>query len=125
MPLGRTETPDGTWLNTAQEYMSTHLQHPVTIQRLANLCHMSERTFCRRFREETGVPPIAYHRMLRIRKAGELLSSGICTLEYVAEALGFTDAAHLSRCFFRETGMHPGEMKRTQALPHEKYAAER
>ena len=30
----------------------------------------------------------------------------------IADALGFSDAAHLSRCFYRETGCHAGEMRR-------------
>ncbi len=99
-------TADAGWLSKAMTYMSTNLQRPVALAELCAVCHMSERNFCRLFKEATGVSPIAWHRKLRIRKAEEFLASGLCTLESLAELLGFTDAAHLSRSFYRETGVH-------------------
>ncbi len=102
-------TPDIGWLSQAMNYMGSNLQRPVTLAELSAVCHMSERNFCRLFKDATGVSPIAWHRQLRIRKAEEFLSSGLCTLENLAELLGFTDAAHLSRTFFRETGIHASQ----------------
>ena len=40
----------------------------------------------------------------------------LMTLEATAEFLGFTDAAHLSRCFVQQTGVTPGQYRR-QARP--------
>ncbi|MBE5771927.1 MAG: helix-turn-helix transcriptional regulator [Clostridiales bacterium] len=100
------------WLAYAVSYMGRHLDAPLTLALLAEKCHMSERTFSRKFKAAMDVTPIAYHRRLRIQKAKEFLSSGAYTLEATAEALGFTDAAHLSRSIFQETGVHAGIFRR-------------
>lgn len=99
-------------IDPALNYMRTHLQQPASLPLLANLCHMSERTFCRRFQAETGMPPVAYHRRLRIVKAKELLESGIYTVEQTAEALGFVDTAHFSRTFFKMMGFPAGSIRK-------------
>ena len=102
----------GDWLARATAYMGAHLDAPLTVEALADFCHMSERTFCRKFKEATGQAPIAYHRRLRILKAQEFLENGAFTLEAIAEALGFSDAAHLSRCYYREMGRHVQDERR-------------
>ena len=98
-------------ITPALQYMSGHLQRPVYLEKLAALCCMSERTFCRRFRKEMGEPPIAYHRRLRLRKAQELLQTGMYTVEQTAEAMGFVDAAHFSRAFARQMGYTAGSVR--------------
>ena len=103
---------EGNWLTASISYMGAHLQGPLRLEELAARAFMSERTFCRKFKEATGLPPIAYQRRLRVQKAQELLSSGYYTLEDAAAALGFTDAAHLSRCFYQETGVRAGSLRR-------------
>ncbi len=110
---------DDNWLSFALAYMGRHLDAPLTLPLLSEKCHMSERTFSRKFKSAMDISPIAYHRRLRIRKAQEFLSTGAYTLEATAEALGFTDAAHLSRCIYRETGMHAGALRKGRPDPGE------
>ena len=105
------------WLTYAISYMGRHLDAPLTLALLAEKCHMSERTFSRKFKASMNTTPIAYHRRMRIQKAQEFLSSGAYTLETTAEVLGFTDAAHLSRCFYQETGIHAGALRKQNILP--------
>lgn len=95
------------WLSVVIAYMGEHLQAPLSLERLSALCHMSERTFLRQFKEATGQTPIAWHRHLRTVKAQEFLDSGLFTLDSAAELFGFTDASHLSRCLRREAGKMP------------------
>lgn len=107
----------GDWLHGTMARMRENLREPIPLAELALGCGMSERTFSRRFREETGLSPVAYHRGLRIDKAMELLKSGLYTLEMVAEMQGFTDAAHLSRCIRKKTGMAAGSLRKKNAAP--------
>ena len=111
----RLSPKSGDWLNLTLSYMGRNLNQPLAIADLAEHCHMSVRTFCRKFKEATGKSPAAYHRAMRVNRAREFLESGTFTLEATAEALGFTDAAHLSRCFYRETGIRAGELRRASA----------
>ena len=89
------------WLPRALDYMGAHLKRPLSLQELAGLCQMSQRSFCRKFKEEKGESPIAFHRQMRLEKAREFVKSG-ATLEMTAEVLGFTDAAHLCRLLKQE-----------------------
>lgn len=107
----RRESLSGEGLEPALRYMRAHLQRPVPLSKLADLCRMSERTFCRRFHAEMGLPPAAYHRRLRVLKAKELLESGVCTVEQTAETLGFADAAHFSRVFLKNMGVSAGSVR--------------
>lgn len=95
----------------AQQYMRKHLKGPVSLDFLAELCHMSKRTFCRYFHEALGEAPMTYHRRLRILKAKELLESGLYNVEQTAEVLGFVDAAHLSHAFLKKMGYTAGSIR--------------
>ncbi len=106
----RRELP-GSSITPARQYLHSHLTGPVTLEKLAGLCGMSQRTFCRRFHEVTGEAPLVYHRRLRLEKARELLESGLYTVEKAAECLGFADTAHFSRSFARYMGCRAGEIR--------------
>jgi transcriptional regulator GlxA family with amidase domain len=48
----------------------------------------------------------------RVTLARDYLTHPRCTLETVAELVGFCDAPHLSRVFRRELGQSPGQFRR-------------
>jgi len=48
----------------------------LTISALAEQCHLTERTFLRRFVRATGFKPTEYLQRLRIAKACDTLESG-------------------------------------------------
>lgn len=99
----------------AIQYMESHLNESVSIDLLAEICFMSRSTFYRRFQAEYGMPPVAWHLKLRLEKSAELLRWGDATVEQVAEIMGFYDAAYFSRAFYRQMGLHAGELRRTDA----------
>jgi two-component system response regulator YesN len=47
-----------------------------------------------------------YVTKIRIKVAKQLLSERRCTLDHIAEKVGFSDASHLSRVFLRYAGYH-------------------
>jgi AraC-like DNA-binding protein len=61
----------------------------------------------RAFRRAFGLPPARYLMGLRLRRAEELLTSGLRPAE-VAHRLGFADAGYFNRVFRRFTGLAPG-----------------
>lgn len=95
----------------AVQHMETHLNESVSIQQLAELCHMSKSTFHRRFQEVYRTTPARWHMDLRIQKSRELLLSGLYSVEAVAEEMGFCDTAHFSRTFHQLTGLHAGTLR--------------
>jgi AraC-like DNA-binding protein len=77
----------------------------VSISELAQLCHMSESSFRRKFKQySNGISPLAYRNRIRIMKAEELCTNTSYTIEMAAQLLGFCDAAHLCRMYNQYTG---------------------
>jgi transcriptional regulator GlxA family with amidase domain len=68
---------------------------------------MSERTFARRFRAETGTTPHLWLTEQRVRYARSLLEAGDEPVEVVARRSGFGTAAMLRHHFSRVVGTSP------------------
>ena len=89
------------------------LQHPreakaISVGEMAKVVAMEERTFQRRFKAATGMKPIEYAQHLRMGKARELLEFTRRTVEQIAWAVGYEDAAAFRKLFHRIVGLSPG-----------------
>ena len=73
---------------------------------------MSPRTFARRFRAETGVTPHAWVTSQRVLAAEELLERSDRSVEWIAEEVGFGNAAALRHHFARVRGLSPQQYRR-------------
>lgn len=91
----------------AQHWLQRQFSEPVSITALADLTHLSERTFQRRFAKATGETPSHYVQQLRINKACEQLESGTDTVEQIASAVGYEDVSAFRKTFVRITGLTP------------------
>jgi transcriptional regulator GlxA family with amidase domain len=74
---------------------------------------MSERTFARRFRDETGTTPHAWLLARRVALAEELLETGNLGVEEVARRCGFGSATMLRHHFTKLRGTAPTRYRRT------------
>lgn len=99
------------------DFIETNYATDISLEDLALLVHLSPFYFSRLFKLSTGLSPHQYLIRCRARRAKELLlSNNQPSLKEVAQAVGFYDAAHLSRHFKRLHGVLPGELlKRTTA----------
>ena len=68
---------------------------------------MSERTFSRAFRRETGVTPAAWVEGLRVERARMALEDSDAGVEIVARTCGFGSVETLRRAFHRRLGVGP------------------
>ena len=59
------------------------------------------------FRQETGMPPLAWMARRRMRLAQDLLATTTLPVAQVAERCGYADPFHFSRVFRRHTGQPP------------------
>jgi transcriptional regulator GlxA family with amidase domain len=78
---------------------------------------MSERTFARRFRDETGTTPHQWVQQQRVALAESLLEAGGMGVEEVASAAGFGSAAMLRHHFGRRRRITPAAYRRTFGGP--------
>jgi transcriptional regulator GlxA family with amidase domain len=97
------------------EYIRTHLQAPLSVERLANRAAMSPRNFARAFRAETGITPAKAVLRLRAEAARAALESGTLSVRMVAEKYGFGDSERLRCSLIRLYGAPPSTWKRSGA----------
>lgn len=77
------------------------------IAELAAMCRVTPEYFRRIFGKFYGVSPLRYINGLRLSRAKELISSGLCSVGEAAELSGYRDAAYFSREFKKHFGAPP------------------
>jgi AraC-like DNA-binding protein len=80
---------------------------PRTLAELARDADMSETWFAHRFREQLGIPPKRFLRLMRLRQAAVQLELSDEPVGEIAERTGFTSLFQLSRQFRHRYGVSP------------------
>jgi len=81
------------------ELMEHHIADPLDLDQLARVANLSSRQLNRLFHDKLGLSTIAFYRQLRLEKGRSLLQQSALSVNDVATATGFCDAAHFGRCF--------------------------
>jgi AraC-like DNA-binding protein len=93
-------------IRDAMEIIETGPHLPLTIATLAEQCHVSVRTLQERFQRHLGMSPMAYVRLVRLRRAHRDLRAADpshSTVACIAHRWGFT---HLGRFVAAHKGMY-------------------
>ncbi|MCF6753390.1 helix-turn-helix domain-containing protein [Pseudomonas stutzeri] len=90
-----------------------HLEEALSLDALAEVAHMSRRTFTRRFREATGTTFIRWLNAERVARAQQLLETTVMPIECVASQVGFGTALSLRQQFAAQLGTTPSGYRRT------------
>jgi transcriptional regulator GlxA family with amidase domain len=98
-------------IREAEHYIQARFRETLTTEAIANHVAMSPRTLIRRFKAATGRLPGAYLQAVRIEAAKAILESDDASIQVVASAVGYDDAAHFRELFKRSTGMTPAEYR--------------
>ncbi|WP_085868093.1 GlxA family transcriptional regulator [Pseudoruegeria aquimaris] len=83
----------------------------LTVTALAARACLSERTFARRFREETGMTPAAYVEAARLQAARVALETTGTGIEQIARKTGFQSGERMRRAFQRHMGISATEYR--------------
>lgn len=84
---------------------------PLSAEDLAVAASCSRFALYRAFRSEFGLAPSDYQRILRLRRARQLLARGLSPAN-AAASTGFSDQAHFNRWFKRAYGITPAIYQR-------------
>jgi len=95
------------------QWMTTHLNADLSLDKVARRAAMSTRTLSRRFRDQTGTTPLQWLLTERIRRAQQLLESSDLSIEQIATKVGFENATNLRQRFARVVGTSPRAYRRT------------
>jgi len=94
-------------LERARGFLHANDSRSVTLGELAAIANLSQFHLARYFRLAFKLPPIAYHRTLRLARAAEFLAREEGTIAEAAEIAGYSDSVSLCHAFRRHFGKAP------------------
>lgn len=106
--LSRESSP----VETAKNYMTSHLGDDLTIEHVARRVHMSRSNFARVFRAETGQTFLEFLHDRRLEKAQAVLKETDWTVRSVSELCGFGSCSSFNRLFSARLKMTPLEYRK-------------
>ncbi|WP_328393083.1 GlxA family transcriptional regulator [Nocardia sp. NBC_00416] len=103
-------------LSELRERVLNDLAHPWTVAQMADLAHMSERSFARRFVQSAGGTPLQWLLTQRVLAAQHLLEVSDLPITAIARGCGFGTALTMRHHFTRHVGLPPRDYR--QAFGH-------
>lgn len=100
-------------IGPALKYIDSHFTEEINCHKLAEICYLSTSQFYNLFYKKMKKTPLEYRNSLLLRRAVLLLESGECSVNEVAENLGFASAAYFSRFFKKHNGIAPSRYLKT------------
>ena len=94
------------------DYISSHVEDPITIALLASKAGYSDYYLSRKFREEVGMGIDDFIKEKKIEKAKVLLSSTHIPIYEISEKLSFGTRNYFSEIFRKTTGLTPLEYRK-------------
>lgn len=108
----RSDSSTPIWVDTIRTILNDKWNQKVTLEELANETGVHPITISKNFRKYFSYTLGEYCRVLRIKKALALLSSGNLSLSEVAYTCGFADQSHFIKVFKAQTGFIPKEYRK-------------
>lgn len=94
------------------DWAAHHLDESLPVERLAEVAHMSVRTFIRSFRSSTGATPASWVRMRRLDEARRALETTSLSIDQIAVNCGFGSVVTLRQNFAAAFQTTPSEYRR-------------
>ena len=86
-------------------------EQDLSVDKVAGLLHLGRTIFYKKVRGTTGYTPNEYIRVIRLRKAAELLKEGEKNVSVGVYAVGFDNPYYFSKCFKEQFGMPPSQYR--------------
>lgn len=107
---GRHEDLDLKFITTVKQKVEEHIDNPdFNVDHLCNLLNMSRTSFYNKIKALTGEAPADYIRVIRLKRASQLLREQHYSITEVAERTGFSDAKYFRTVFKKHYGVSPRE----------------
>lgn len=88
------------------------IRQDFTLAEMASAVNLSPSHFYHLFKSETGMPPTRYVKVLRMRKAKELLETTFKSVKEIVTLIGGHDGSHFVRDFKRHYNLTPTQYRR-------------
>jgi transcriptional regulator GlxA family with amidase domain len=104
--------PESDRIRHALVFAREHLSEPLSVERLAEIAHLSVRQFGRAFLAATGTTPARAIERLRVEAARHRVEEGRESLDTIARTAGFDDPDRMRQSFVRLFGQSPLALRR-------------
>jgi len=98
-------------IHRAQDAIMADPADDWSLERLADVAHLSERHLSRLFREHTGLSATHYLNLMRVTLARDILEHSRLDMESVAERAGFASPRHLRRVWSQFNAAPPSRSR--------------
>ncbi|MEK8130358.1 response regulator [Paenibacillus filicis] len=102
-------------VEVAQQYMRTHYQDDLSLEKVAALVYLNPVYFSQLFKQKTGQGFKEYVIQLRLEQAKLLLANPKLKLADIAERIGYQDVRHFTQVFRKRYGVTPSEYRQEAA----------
>lgn len=100
-----------------KEYLDTHLQEQLTLDKCAEIAYLSVSQTIRSFRSAYGMTPYEYLNQRRINTAKLLLCNTSLSVDEIAVRTGFPDHNYFSKYFKKKVGISPSKFRKSDGMP--------
>lgn len=104
--------PAPAWVEAVRRFMDESFDRPIGLADMTRVAGVSREHLCRRFKQHTGLTPIAYLNDRRLQHAMWLLRTTREPITAIALASGFGDLTYFNRRFKAATGGTPTAFRR-------------
>ena len=94
-------------LAIAAMFFKNNYSNKITVAQAAERAYLSEKYFCRRFKEVYGMSPGRYLRRVRMEQAAKILKTTNLKINAIAESVGYMSQFEFSAAFTKYYGMSP------------------
>jgi len=94
-------------LTESVQYIHKSYEYKITVNDLANICHLSTNRYSILFKELTGVSPLNYVINFRLQKACEFMHHTNLNIRQISSLVGFDDPLYFCRIFKKYKKISP------------------
>lgn len=101
---------DEKFLNKIMEIINQDMANPeLNVKNLADMLYMSRSGLHRKVKQITSLSPIEFIKLIRLKKAAELIQQGEYQIAEVCFMVGINSPSYFGKMFFQQFGMTPKE----------------
>lgn len=120
-PLISLTAPDKAFADQLTEVIDKNLANPdFTVDDFATAMSLGHTILYRKVKGVTGYAPKAYLRIMRLKKAADLLLQPDTNVSEVAYSVGLNDPLYFSKCFKQQFGVSPTVYRKNGGIPKDK-----
>jgi len=109
----KSNVKDDPRIRVVYDYILAHPTEQYTSEKLSNMADLSETTFRRLFKKQTGKAPMDFLRDIRLTTSARKLLMSNSQVSTIAYEVGFEDPNYFIRVFKKAFGMTPYQYRKT------------